>query len=436
MSSRSCGSDGGPLRERRLVAYVVRAAEANTNGINLATELREFVGSKLPEYMVPAFFVELDTLPRTSNGKIDRRALPAPEIGAHLANDRVRPRDNVEAQIANLWTKVLQLKTVGVTDNFFELGGDSLLAARLFAQIHNRFGKNLPLSTLFAAPTIEQLAKTLRGNAGVTWSSLVPIQPHGSKPPLFCIHAAGANVLIYRPMSRHLGHDQPVYALQAQGLDGREPYRRVEDMAAHYIREIRAFQTHGPYYLLGASFGGLVVYEMAQRLLAEGQQVAFLGMLNTNCPVYSLRKRLTCHLGHLKQRGVRNYTLGLSRRLAQRLNKGNSADKSAVSHADIHSVVQDPEDDGLVRTVAAILEAEQNYRPVTQRYPGKITFFWAEDAPRDFEDNRLAWTKIAAGGCEIHVVPGTHTKMREEPHVQKLVEKLRPCLEKARAFVV
>jgi thioesterase domain-containing protein len=237
-------------------------------------------------------------------------------------------------------------------------------------------------------------------------------------------------------MSRHLGDDQPVYALQAQGLDGRKPYRCVEDMAAHYIREIRAFQANGPYYLLGASFGGLVVYEMAHRLLAAGQQVAFLGMLNTNCPVYSLRKRLTCHLGHLKQRGVRNYTLGLSQRLAQRLNRGNSADESAVSHADIHSVVQDPEDDGLVQTVAAILEAEQNYRPVRQHYPGKITFFWAEDAPRDFEDNRLAWTMIAAGGCEIHVVPGTHTKMREEPHVQKLVEKLRPCLEKAQALSI
>jgi aspartate racemase len=175
------------LQERRLVAYVVRSAKSNTN---LATVLREFVSSKLPEYMVPAFFIELDTLPLTSNGKLDRRALPAPEVGAHLPNDHVAPRDDVESQIANLWARVLQLKAVGVTDNFFELGGDSLLAARLFAQIHNRFGKSLPLSTLFVAPTIEQLAKTLRDDAGVAWSSLVPIQPHGSKPPLFCVHAA------------------------------------------------------------------------------------------------------------------------------------------------------------------------------------------------------------------------------------------------------
>jgi amino acid adenylation domain-containing protein len=422
------------VHERRLVAYVVRSAQPATNGASLGSVLREFIISKLPEYMAPAFFLELEKLPLTSNGKIDRRALPAPEeVRVHLSKDHVAPRDKVEEQLARLWAKVLQLKTVGVTDNFFEIGGDSLLAARLFAQIHNRFGKNLPLSTLFVSPTVEQLATRLReGEAGASWSSLVPIQPHGSKPALFCVHAAGANVLIYRPMSRHLGDDQPVYALQAQGLDGREPYTRVEDMAAHYVKEIRAFQPDGPYYLLGASFGGLVIYEMAQQFLAQGQEVGFLGMLNTNCPVYSLGKKLACHLGHLKERGVREYARGFSQSLRRRLNKT----EDGAPNVEVQSVVQDQQDEALVRTVAAILEAEQNYVPSRKRYPGKITFFWADDAPRDFEDNRQAWTKIAAGGCEIHVVPGTHTRMREEPHVQKLVEKLKPCLERARAFSV
>src|SRR5207245_6060065 len=122
--------------------------------------------------------------------------------------------------------------------NFFELGGHSLLAARLFAQIENRFGRNLSLATLFQAPTIEQLAEVLRVSESQNkWSSLVAIQPNGSRPPLFCVHAAGANVLIYRPLARHLGMEQPVYALQAQGLDGQtEPYVCVEDMAAHYLK--------------------------------------------------------------------------------------------------------------------------------------------------------------------------------------------------------
>ena len=419
-------------KDGKLVAYVVRSAEAQANGAKLTSVWRESLLSRLPAYMVPAFFVELEKLPLTPSGKINRRALPSPEESATLiASDRVTPRDELEEQLVKLWIKILQAKTIGVTDNFFEVGGDSLLAARLFAQIHNRFGKNLPLATLFVSPTIEQLANVLRATeAEVAWSSLVPIQPHGSKPPLFCVHAAGANVLIYRPMSRHLGDDQPVYALQAQGLDGRrEPLTCVEDMAAHYLKEMRAFQPSGPYYLLGASFGGLVIYEMAQQLLSQGETVAFLGMLNTNCPVYSFWKKVGCHVGHLKERGALDYSRSLKESVKRRLAPGDSRQNAPT--AEVQSLVPAQADDALVRTVGAILEAEQKYVPAIQHYAGNLTFFWAEDAPRDFEDNRLAWRKIAPEGFEIHVVPGTHTKMREEPHVQKLAEKLKPCLEKA-----
>ena len=423
-------------RERKIVAYVVRSPEGETDSAKLAYDWREFLSSRLPAYMVPAFFVLLDRLPLTPSGKIDRRALPAPEESHALCSKNlIAPRDTLEEQLVKLWTKILQANAISVTDNFFELGGDSLLAARLFAHIHNRFGKNLPLATLFSSPTIEQLANVLReSEAGGAWSSLVSIQPHGTKPPLFCVHAAGANVLIYRPMSRHLGDDQPVYALQAQGLDGQQPpLRCVEEMATKYVKEIRAFQPDGPYCLLGASFGGLVAFEMAQQLLAQGQKVAFLGMLNTNCPVYSLTKRLGCHWGHLRERGLSTYSAGLVSGVKRRLTQGTSGRK--ISEAEVQSLVPEQADEALVQTVAAILEAEQNYVPRNTSYPGKVTLFWAEDAPRDFEDNRLAWQKLAAS-CEIHIVPGTHTKMREEPHVQKLVEKLKPCLEKAHALVV
>src|SRR6185295_6790650 len=194
-------------RDGKLAAYVVRSPETESDSATLASVWREFLSSKLPAYMVPAFFVMLDRLPLTPSGKIDRRALPAPEEShACRSKDPIAPRDTLEEQLVKLWTKLLQAKTISVTDNFFELGGDSLVAARLFAHIHNRFGKNLPLATLFSSPTVEQLATVLReSEAGVTWSSLVSIQPRGSQPPLFCVHAAGANVLIYRPMSRHLG---------------------------------------------------------------------------------------------------------------------------------------------------------------------------------------------------------------------------------------
>jgi len=206
-------------------------------------------------------------------------------------------------------------------------------------------------------------------------------------------------------------------------------------MATLYIKEIRARQPEGPYFLLGASFGGLVIYEMAQQLLAQGQQVALLAMLNTNCPVYTLAKRLRCHLGHLMEHGPRRYASKVSKAMKQRLTgrvagDNNGSRETNATDADIQKLlVKDSGvDASLVRTVLAILSAEERYLPA-QNYPGKITLFWARDAPQDFEDNRLGWGRLAAGGLDLHVVPGTHTSMREEPLVAELVKKLKPYVQ-------
>jgi aspartate racemase len=427
-------------RQGQLVAYVVAAEKIPGEVAKLWGELRAFLKTRLPEYMSPATFVALDALPLTPNGKVDRRSLPLPDASQRdLEQAYVAPRDQLEEQLATLWANVLQKKSIGVHDNFFELGGNSLLAARLFAQIENRLGRHLPLATLFKFPTVEQLANSLRDtDTFKPWSSLVAIQPEGSRPPLFCVHAAGANVLIYRPLSRHLGNDQPVFALQAQGLDGQtSPLTTVEEMAAVYIREIRAFQPQGPYFLLGASFGGLVIYEMAQQLLAQGEEVALLAMLNTNCPVYTLAKRMRCHLGHLMEQGPRLYFSetgkALKRRLTGQISKeNNGAGTNGAPDPEIQKLlVKDSGvDEALVRTVAAILSAEEQYRPAQHEYSGKITLFWARDAAPGYEDNRLGWRRMAAG-FDLHVVPGTHTSMREEPYVAELAKKLKACLENA-----
>ena len=415
---------------KQLVAYVVPTSTAPS-----PSDLRKFLQQTLPDFMVPAVFVNMDALPRTPNGKIDRRALPPPNLNRDAQRIRVAPRDDLETQLVNIWAGMLGTNGVGVTDNFFELGGHSLLAARLFAQIHNRFGIHLPLATLFQSPTIEQLANVLREyEPSGSWSSLVAIQPHGSKTPLFCIHAAGANVLIYRPIARHLGDDQPVYALQAQGLDGKKPpLKSVEDMAAHYTREMRSVQPAGPYYLLGASFGGLVIFEMAHQLLAEGQKVALLAMLNTNCPVYTPTHRIRCHVGHLQQLGPRTYATEVVKALQRRLGK------APVLHGNVASL--DPQiasllanrtdrDEALVHTVEAIRDAEDNYVPSGKVYPGRITLFWAMNSIKDFEDNRLGWRRLAAG-LDVYEIPGNHTTIREEPNVRILVENLKICIEKA-----
>ena len=417
-----------------LTAFVViDRAQLSGHDATPTSELRSHVAARLPDHMVPALFVEVEKLPLTPSGKVDRRALTIPdEYRVDLGEARVIARDELEENLVRVWEQVLGLKSIGIRDNFFELGGHSLLAARLFAQIENRFSTNLPLATLFQAPTVEQLAAVMRsGKAQREWSSLVAIQPQGARPPLFCVHAAGANVLIYRPLARHLGMDQPVYAFQAQGLDGQsEPYVTVEDMAAHYLQELRAFQPEGPYYLLGASFGGLVAFEMAQRLIMEDERVALLALLNTNCPVYSVAKRIGCHVGHFKQRGARAYLRSAANAARRRVKNISATDDLAVPDQGLQEAIESKADrsDPLVRAVLANLHAENEYAPARKLYPGKIMLFWAQDAEPDFEDNRLAWRKLAQGGFVVHEVPGNHTTMREEPNIGVLVEKLRPCL--------
>jgi amino acid adenylation domain-containing protein len=270
--------------DQRLVAYIIpdhRAAEEE--------ELRTFLKAQLPDYMVPSALLPLETFPLTPNGKVDRRALPMPgSIRTERETSYAAPRDTLEIQLASIWQKVLGRERIGIKDNFFDVGGHSLLAVRLLAQIEKMAGKKLPLATLFQAPTIEQLAKILRQEEWkAPWSSLVAIQPLGSKPPFFCVHAAAGNVLFYSDLARHLGSDQPFYGLQAQGLDGDEdPYNRVEEMASHYIDEIRTVQPKGPYLLGGLSFGGVLAYEMAQQLRAQGEKVGLLVLFDTYGPDY------------------------------------------------------------------------------------------------------------------------------------------------------
>jgi amino acid adenylation domain-containing protein len=419
---------------QRLIAYLVAKDQTSLD----IGAIRTFLKSKLPDYMIPSVFVTLPRLPLTPNGKVDLKALPPPgDARPALQSGVEKPQDSIEAQLVTIFQKVLGVAPVGVTDNFFELGGHSLLAVRLFAQIENRFGKVLPLATLFQAPTIRDLAAVLRHEGCREWSSLVAIRATGSKPPLFCIHAAGANVLIYRPLAHHLDAEQPVYALQALGLEGiTRPLTRVEDMATHYLKEIRTVQPKGPYYLAGGSFGGLVAFEMSYQLQAEGEQVAMLALLDTYSPLRSVTQRVRGHWAHLLERGPATYTadaLGaIGRRLRRRFSAGTTnaevtVDASTILPGKIE--FQDP----LVRAVEANIEAENAYAPRNKIYRGRIVLFYAEDlgGTPAYEDNRLRWAKMATEGIEVHRIPGTHITMREEPNVALLARIMTDCLEQA-----
>src|SRR6185503_17654814 len=248
-------------------------------------ELRGSLKERLPEYMIPSAFFFLEEISFTPQGKYDRRALPTPHQARFEEGHLVAPRDVLELQLSEQWEELLRVPC-GVTDDFFELGGHSLLAVRLMSRIEQLYGRKIPLAALFKAPTIESLSIILRHETDASsWSPLVPIQPHGSKTPFFCVHPVSGNVLCYRELSRRLGAEQPFYALQARGLDDeQEPQTQIEAMAADYLEAVQAVQSHGPYLLGGWSMGGLIALEMARQLQAQGEEVQLLALFDTKAP--------------------------------------------------------------------------------------------------------------------------------------------------------
>ncbi|HVS00354.1 MAG TPA: amino acid adenylation domain-containing protein, partial [Thermoanaerobaculia bacterium] len=255
---------------RRLVAWVVLDPAASPGG------LRDRLRERLPAYMVPSVFVEMEKLPLNLSGKVDRRALP--ETGPVSEREKVAPRDVLELRLARVWEEVLGLTSIGVTESFFDLGGHSLLAVGLTARIARDFGRTLPLAALFQAPTVAELAALLREGA-VEDAALVPLQVGGSRPPLFLVHPVGGQVFSYVELARLLGPDQPVYALQ--DVAPPDAPRSLASLASRYLCEVRAVQPTGPYLLAGWSFGGRVAWEMSRQLDAAGEEVAFLGMIDT-----------------------------------------------------------------------------------------------------------------------------------------------------------
>lgn len=245
-------------------------------------ELRNFLRENLPDYMIPSAFVELEAIPLTANGKIDRQALPDPEMTRRELNVPYAPATSkVEQRLAKIWQEVLDVRPVGIDDNFFDIGGHSLLAAKLFGRLDQEFSRLPPLSVLFSAPTVRLLAEVYDRSGRKEVSPLVPLATAGSLPPLYALPGVFGNVVGFADLSRELGPDQPFYGLQSIGLDGMNaPLESIESMAELYLSEIRKVQPHGPYAFVGSCFGARVAYEMARQLLEVKEEVAFLGLLD------------------------------------------------------------------------------------------------------------------------------------------------------------
>ncbi len=421
----------------RLVAYLVPTSPS----LPTAGELRSFLKEKLPDYMVPSAFVFLNALPLTPNGKINRGVLPAPDPSQPgLERIFVAPRDPLEFQLAKIWEKTLGVQPIGVSDNFFELGGHSLLAMKLLAQIEKDLGKQLPPGTLFHAPTVEALARIIPQQGWSPPSYLViPLKHRGSKPPFFC-HGASTE------LARHVDSDQPIYALEPHGLDGRRASSTVEVMAADYIREIKTLQPAGPYWLGGYSFGGMVALEMAQQLKKQGQEVELLVLLdparlqppvspspsNSLANITQFRDEVSRHLRNLALLAPReklNYVLQRAGwRIVGIIEEIKKKIKKTICNFSLSIGNSVPPILRMFYFSEVTNRAARKYVP--QAYTGRVVLFKAKERPYD---PGADWSRLAAGGLEVHELPGGHLDVIRGPHVQIWAKQLSFCLRKALA---
>ncbi|AKT41191.1 non-ribosomal peptide synthetase [Chondromyces crocatus] len=421
-----------------LVAYLVAVEGLGTRPGQ--EELRRYVGNTLPEYMVPQAVVWLEALPLTPNGKLDRKALPAPEalgseaFGSAEKEEHVAPRTDTERTLAAIWSAVLGVEGIGVHDDFFALGGHSLRAVHLMAEIKERLGPTLPLSSLFQRGTIAQLALLLGGMEPQRGSPLIPIRPGGSRPPLFFIHPVGGDVICYGALARHLDPEQPLYAFQSPGLYGGDLLADdIEAMAAHYVDALKADHPEGPYRLGGWSFGGTLAFAMAGQLQRQGQEVALLVLVDSfaSLPTTQAVAEPTEQLAEIASSYGLHVTLEDLRLLAPDAQLGLVLEK-ACSAGLLPKGTETAQIHRYLNVFRNNLRAFERYRP--QPYSGPITFYRAaERALGELHDPVHAWRELSLNRIDVHDLPGSHRTMVTEPHVGALVRRLMASLDRCRA---
>ena len=442
---------GAEAGDERLVAHLVLAPDAPAEpAAGRADRWQAALAHQLPAAWVPSEFRYLGELPRTLNGKTDRAALAA---GSHMnapvahaapapaTDSYVSPRTATEQLLVAIWQECLALSgPVGIYDNFFAVGGHSLAAVRVMIQVEKSTGQRLPLAALLEYPTVSQLAALLEPSGQLpTRRSLVPLKASGSRPPLYIVHGAGLHVLKFNSLSNYLASDQPVYGLQARGVDGVEaPLTTIEEMAAHYVADVLAHNPSGPYALAGYSYGGIIAFEMAKQLLAAGHQIAFLGMLDTyahqpdhhRAPVARRWRQLTFQTKNLTYKlwlllrrprlVLRYYNPALLRRLVARFRY--SVAEQAALYETSH---------GYSPQVGVVYQEAQAAYRLTPMPAVHLHLFRSVEQTYYMEDKHFLGWRAFAAGVTVHDIPGNHFTLFDSPHVQNCAHLVQQALNEA-----
>ncbi|CAJ7170239.1 non-ribosomal peptide synthase [Burkholderia pseudomallei] len=416
--ARDDGGDGG----KTLVAYYVPRA-GHEDG---APALRAHLAARLPEYMVPAAYVRLPAMPLTPNGKLERRALPAPDERSYVRRDYAAPQGEIETTLARIWAELFGIERVGRHDGFFELGGHSLLAVRMVARVHDVLGVEVPLRALFADPVLHVFASAVaRASTRQASSNLVAFRSAGTAAPLFFIHSGLGEIGFVGDLLPGIAPEIPVYGFAAVGfLAGETPHATIEEMAAQYVDAMRRVQPHGPYRLAGWCAGGNIAFEMAHQLIAADETVEFLCMIDSPTFAPIDRSVTACVLARIPD--------DIPEALRTRLHAlGDAFDVRGMLHA-CQAAGMLPIDlpTGLMeRHVAvqyAIKHAKLNYVP--PRLPVDVIHFVAQDEPMW----RNGWAMDGWHDVADRVIclpaSGDHMTMVAAPHAEQLGRRITEAL--------
>lgn len=396
-----------------LVSYVVM-----NKGISFEQqELRNYIREKLPDHMIPTFIMVIKEVPLTPVGKVDRKSLPSPIINVKK-DERVLPSNSTEEKLVLLWEDLLDVKPIGVEDNYFELGGNSLIAMKMFSEINKIFKKDLPVSTIFQNATISKIATLIMSDVQSLRkpSPLVEIQPKGTKTPIFCIHGGGGEVLIYRDLAIELGNDQPLFGFR---------YTENEDcadvsvplLAEKYIKELKTRQQTGPYALLGFCLGGVIAYEMAQRLLQDGDDVSLLTIINFGNPK---RQRVKVQEEILYKEIILNNMRILSKKpLNQQISFLLEKTRNALKLVKHRVEPDSPNIRYLIKKAISV------YKP--NPYPGKILLIRAENKI-ELEKN-LGWQTRDKGVIHEYIISSDHENLIKRANVSYVASYIKEHLE-------
>ncbi|MCP4164120.1 MAG: AMP-binding protein, partial [Deltaproteobacteria bacterium] len=406
--------------DKQLIAYYSGQKELEI------LDIRAYLGKSLPGYMIPSYFVFMERFPMTPNGKIDRKVLPEPGGCIKTGVEYIAPRDDIEEKLVEIWQEALGIEKIGVLDNFFDLGGHSLKAVKLVSRIYRDFSYQLQLRDLFEKSTVSELAELISSDKENNMGKiLVPIQSDGTRNPLFLVPGSMGDVFCFSSLGKSLGNDQPVYGLQAVGLDGiSKPIDNIEKMAESYILSIKSVQEKGPYQIGGHSFGGLVAFEICRQLETLGDQVELL-MLFDSYPdksgelEFNEENQLLSFISQISKL----YDIDLDIDIERITGKKESERWKYVDRILVENEIHLPID--MIKGKWDVNKTNCTMRssPQVQLSPGSVILFNANEGR--LRNNDSDWGNYFTTEVNTYEISGNHFTMLDEPNVAEIVDILK-----------